>query len=158
MTSPSLRGRSPMAPPRREYSAKGALKSGRGVPRIPRRERPRLSTARADYSRLRTEWLRFKSQLFDALTGLPALPAVIEDVRRVVEARGGVEVLYLDLGRSGLHEMAHGWAAYDEAVREFAQLLLSSRESGALGTHDVVCLLSVRSDRFIAFLAEEDPR
>jgi len=117
-----------------------------------------LSTAQADYYRLRTEWLRFKSQLFDALTGLPALPAVIEDVRRVVEARGGVEVLYLDLGRSGLHEMAHGWAAYDEAVREFAQLLLSSRESGALGTHDVVCLLSVRSDRFIAFLAEEDPR
>ncbi len=117
-----------------------------------------MSTAQADYYRLRTEWLRFKSQLFDALTGLPALPAVIEDVRRVVEARGGVEVLYLDLGRSGLHEMTHGWAAYDEAVQEFAQLLLGSRESGELGPHDVVCLQSVRSDRFLAFLAEEDPR
>ena len=52
------------------------------VPRIHRTGEATLSTAQADYYRLRTEWLRFKSQLFDALTGLPALPDVIEGVRR----------------------------------------------------------------------------
>ena len=58
------------------------------------------TTPQADYYRLRTEWLRFKSQLFDGLTGLPALPAVLEDVRRTVEKRGLVDLVYLDLGRN----------------------------------------------------------
>jgi EAL domain-containing protein (putative c-di-GMP-specific phosphodiesterase class I) len=115
-----------------------------------------MPTPEADYYRLRTEWLRFKSQLFDGLTGLPALPAVMEDVRRIVESRGAAEVVYLDLGRSGGQEMKLGWAAYDEAVREFAGLLLILRDTGPLGPHDIVCLHTVRSDRFLVFLAGTD--
>jgi EAL domain-containing protein (putative c-di-GMP-specific phosphodiesterase class I) len=111
-----------------------------------------MATPEADYYRLRTEWLRFKSQLFDGLTGLPALPAVMEDVRRIVESRGAAEVIYLDLGRSGGQEMKLGWAAYDEAVREFAGLLLALRDTGPLGPLDIVCLNTVRSDRFLVFL------
>jgi EAL domain-containing protein (putative c-di-GMP-specific phosphodiesterase class I) len=112
-----------------------------------------VTTPEADYYRLRTEWLRFKSHLFDSLTGLPAMPAVIEDVRRVVEARGAADVLYLDLGRSGWQETKVGWAAYDEAVREFAKTLAALKESGDIGPHDVVCLSTVRADRFLVFLA-----
>jgi len=115
-----------------------------------------MPTPETDYYRLRTEWLRFKSQLFDGLTGLPALPAVMEDVRRIVESRGAAEVVYLDLGRSGGQEMKLGWAAYDEAVREFAGLLLTLRDAGPLGPHDIVCLHTVRSDRFLVFLAGSD--
>src|SRR6185503_15915267 len=115
-----------------------------------------MPTPEADYYRLRTEWLRFKSQLFDGLTGLPALPAVIEDVRRIVESRGAAEVVYLDLGRSGGQELKLGWAAYDEAVREFAGLLLALRDTGPLAPHDIVCLHTVRSDRFLVFLAGGD--
>jgi EAL domain-containing protein (putative c-di-GMP-specific phosphodiesterase class I)/GGDEF domain-containing protein len=105
-----------------------------------------------DYYRLRTEWLRFKSHLFDSLTGLPALPAVMEDIRRLLESRGGAEVVYLDLGRSGWHETKLGWAAYDHAVRDFARVLSVLKERGDLGPHDVVCLHTVRSDRFLLFL------
>jgi EAL domain-containing protein (putative c-di-GMP-specific phosphodiesterase class I) len=106
-----------------------------------------------EYYRLRTEWLRFKSHLVDSLTGLPALPAVVEDVRRVLEARGSAVALYVDLGQSGWQEAKLGWAAYDEAIREFAGALLSLRESGELLGQDVVCLHTVRSDRFLVFLA-----
>ena len=81
--------------------------------------------AHNDYYRLRTEWLRYKSQLYDGLTGLPALPAVMEDVRRVVESKGAADVVYVDLGRSGGQETKLGWAAYDGAVREFAAVLSS---------------------------------
>ena len=56
-----------------------------------------MATPETDYYRLRTEWLRFKSQLFDGMTGLPALPAVLEDIRRMVEDRGFADVR-LDLG------------------------------------------------------------
>lgn len=112
-----------------------------------------MTAPEADYYRLRTEWLRFKSHLFDGLTGLPALPAVIEDVRRILESRGTADVVYVDLGRSGWHETKLGWAAYDEAVRDFSRLLASLREAGDLGHQDLVCLHTVRSDRFLIFLA-----
>jgi EAL domain-containing protein (putative c-di-GMP-specific phosphodiesterase class I) len=109
-------------------------------------------SADADYYRLRTEWLRYKSQLFDGLTGLPALPAVVEDVRKLVEAHGSADVVYLDLGRSGGHETKIGWAAYDEAVREFAALVTALHEQAVLGADDIVCLHTVRSDRFLIFV------
>ena len=114
-------------------------------------------TSDADYYSLRTEWLRFKSQLFDALTGLPALPAVLDDVRRLLESHGIVDVIYLDLGRSGGHETKLGWAAYDEAVREFGPLLAGLKPGGELGPRDIVALHTVRSDRFLIFLAADEP-
>ncbi|HUG53022.1 MAG TPA: hypothetical protein VMR21_05455, partial [Vicinamibacteria bacterium] len=106
-----------------------------------------------DYYRLRTEWLRYKSQLYDGLTGLPALAAVVEDVRRIVESQGAADVLYVDLGRSGGQETKLGWAAYDGAVREFASVLASLQASGALSPRDVIALHTVRSDRFLIFVA-----
>jgi EAL domain-containing protein (putative c-di-GMP-specific phosphodiesterase class I) len=112
-----------------------------------------LNDPEADYYRLRTEWLRYKSHLFDGLTGLPALPAVIEDVRKLLEAQRGVEVVYVDLGRSGWHETELGWAAYDQVVRDFAETLRSFRASGLLAPRDIACLNTVRSDRFLLFLA-----
>ncbi len=111
-----------------------------------------MNNPEADYYRLRTEWLRYKSHLYDSLTGLPALAAVVEDVRRLLESQRGVEVLYLDLGRSGWHETELGWATYDGVVREFAATLQRFRESGLLGPQDVACLNTVRSDRFLLFL------
>jgi EAL domain-containing protein (putative c-di-GMP-specific phosphodiesterase class I) len=109
-----------------------------------------------DYYRLRTEWLRYKSQLYDGLTGLPALPAVVEDVRRIVESRGAADVVYLDLGRSGGQETKLGWAAYDGAVREFAAVLTSLPAAGELSPQDVICLHTVRSDRFLVFMGGVD--
>jgi EAL domain-containing protein (putative c-di-GMP-specific phosphodiesterase class I) len=113
-----------------------------------------LTSPHNDYYRLRTEWLRYKSQLFDGLTGLPALPAVLEDVRRIVESRGSADVVYIDLGRSGGHETKLGWAAYDGAVREFAGVLVALQGDGVLSPRDIVSLHTVRSDRFVLFLAE----
>jgi len=112
-----------------------------------------VNNPEADYYRLRTEWLRYKSQLHDSLTGLPALAAVVDEVRKLLESHRSVEVLYLDLGRSGWHETELGWADYDGLVREFARALRGSRETGLLGPEDLVCLYTVRSDRFVVFLA-----
>jgi EAL domain-containing protein (putative c-di-GMP-specific phosphodiesterase class I) len=115
-----------------------------------------VSTPESDYYRLRTEWLRFKSQLFDGLTGLPSLPALVEDVRRLAETHGSADVVYLDLGWSGGHESKLGWAAYDQAVREFAALLASLLAAGELGPRALLGLHTVRCDRFLVFLGGPD--
>src|SRR5688500_15890313 len=123
MTSPRRKGRSDMGGPPGETAR--SIVQGYD-------SRSAMTTAQEDCYRLRTEWLRYKSQLYDALTGLPALPAVVEDVRRILEARGTVDVVYLDLGRSGGHETTLGWAAYDHAVRELSALLVSLRQTGEI--------------------------
>jgi EAL domain-containing protein (putative c-di-GMP-specific phosphodiesterase class I) len=114
-----------------------------------------LTAPQEDYYRLRTEWLRYKSQLHDSLTGFPALPAVLEDVRRLLDDWGHLDVVYLDIGRPWGYDINLGWAAHDQAVRDLAALLSSLRETGEIGAHDVLCLHTVRSGRFLAFLAPE---
>jgi EAL domain-containing protein (putative c-di-GMP-specific phosphodiesterase class I) len=105
-----------------------------------------------DYFELRTDWLRLKSHVFDALTALPSLPAVMEDVRRLLESQRSLEVLYADVGRSGWQESKLGWAAYDAVVKGFAGILARLRDRGVLERSDILCLHTVRSDRFLMFL------
>jgi GGDEF domain-containing protein len=109
-------------------------------------------TAVLDDTDLRMEWLRFRSRLYDTLTGLPTLPALLEDVRRMIETCGSAHVVYLDLGRSGWQETQLGWEAYDETVREFSRLLAGVR-GHELGEADLFCVDTVRSDRFIVILS-----
>ena len=117
-----------------------------------------LPTPDRDYFELRTDWLRLKSHVFDSLTGLPSLPAVMEDVRRLIESQRSIEVLYVDLGRSGWQESKLGWAAYDAVVKGFAGLLARLRDEGLFARSDIVCLHTVRSDRFLMFLGPGDHR
>ena len=105
-----------------------------------------------EYFRLRAEWLRFKNHVFDTNTGLPTLSAVLDDVRRLMEERGTLALVYLDLGAEGHVEPVHGWQAYDELLRAFARTLLALRESGQLGPRDVIAAMAVRSDKFLVFM------
>jgi EAL domain-containing protein (putative c-di-GMP-specific phosphodiesterase class I) len=110
----------------------------------------------ADYFRLRAEWLRFKGHVLDANSGLPTLSAVLDDVRRLMEERGSLALVYLDLGGEGELEAVHGWQAYDEVVRGFARALLSLKAGGVLGPRDIVAVMGVRSDKFLVFMRAGD--
>jgi EAL domain-containing protein (putative c-di-GMP-specific phosphodiesterase class I) len=111
-----------------------------------------LPARQEDYFALRTDWLRLKSHVFDSLTGLPSLPGVMEEVRRLLELHRSLDLLYVDLGRSGWQENKLGWAAYDTVLKSFAGVFPALRQQGILDPSDVVCLHTVRSDRFLVFL------
>jgi EAL domain-containing protein (putative c-di-GMP-specific phosphodiesterase class I) len=122
-----------------------------GMPR-PSADARMKQAAVLDEAGLRTEWLQFRSRLYDTLTGLPSLPAILDDVRRTLEACGSAHVVYLDLGRSGWQETQLGWEAYDETVRQFSRLLTTKQGDPFVPT-DLVCVDTVRSDRFLLFLS-----
>ena len=105
-----------------------------------------------DYFRLRAEWLRFKNHVFDSNTELPTLAAVLDDVRRLMEERGTLGLVYLDLAGEGQIETLHGWQTYDELLRGFARALGALRGEGLLGSRDIIAVMSVRSDKFLLFL------
>ena len=109
-----------------------------------------------DYDRLRAEWLRFKNHVFDANTELPTLSAVLDDVRRLMEERGTVGVIYLDLGADGLAEALHEGQGYDELLRAFAQALVALRGESLLGARDIVAAMGVRSDKFLLFVRGQE--
>jgi EAL domain-containing protein (putative c-di-GMP-specific phosphodiesterase class I) len=109
-----------------------------------------------EYFRLRAEWLRLKNHVHDTDTDLPTLPAVLDDVRRLMEERGALGLVYLDLAGSGPIEAFHGWQAYDEVVRAFAASLRTLRDERLLQSRDVIAMLAVRSDKFLLFVGGAD--
>jgi EAL domain-containing protein (putative c-di-GMP-specific phosphodiesterase class I) len=122
---------------------------GYGVGSLAGAARPREQ----DYFLLRAEWLRYKNHVFDANTELPTLAAVLDDVRRLIEERGTLGLVYIDVGGEGHLETVHGWYAYDEVLRALAAALQGLRERGPLGRRDIIAVLSVRSDKFLAFVS-----
>jgi len=103
------------------------------------------------YWELRAEWLKLRGNLYDPATGLPALPAVIEDVRRRLEDGEQIGLIYLDLA-SGEHlETICGWQTYDRLLKLVTTTLLDFRER-ALTPRDLVTLTAVRGDEFLVFV------
>ena len=104
------------------------------------------------YQRLRNEWQRFKSHVIDPSTELPTLAAVLDDVRRLMEERGTLGLMYFDLSGYGRAEARYGTETYDRLVDAFAQALQSLRADGRLGPRDIIAVMSVRSDKFLVFM------
>jgi EAL domain-containing protein (putative c-di-GMP-specific phosphodiesterase class I)/GGDEF domain-containing protein len=100
---------------------------------------------------LRAEWLQLRGFLFDPNTGLPALPAVVEDVRRRVEDGEPMGLIYLDLSSGERLESICGWETYDRLLKQVTVTLLEFRDR-ALTPRDAVALTAVRGDEFVVFI------
>ena len=110
------------------------------------------SPPEGDYERLRAEWERFRASVMDAATDLPTLSAVLDDVRRLMEERGTIGVIYLDVGGDGAVEPERGREAYDEILARFAAALRGLKGESLIGARDIVATLGVRSDKFVLFV------
>jgi EAL domain-containing protein (putative c-di-GMP-specific phosphodiesterase class I) len=104
-----------------------------------------------DFLALRAEWLKARGSLYDPGTSLPALPAVVEDVRRRVESGHRLGVLCLDLSGEEHVEEVYGWETYDNLLQQVSHVLEGCK-GALLGGDDVVALAGVRSDQFLLFV------
>jgi EAL domain-containing protein (putative c-di-GMP-specific phosphodiesterase class I)/GGDEF domain-containing protein len=107
------------------------------------------------YWELRAEWLMLRGYLFDPNTGLPALPAVIEDVRRRLEDGEPIGLIYLDLASGERLESICGWQTYDRLLKRVTAALLDFRDR-ALTPRDAVAQTAVRGDEFVVFAGPRD--
>jgi EAL domain-containing protein (putative c-di-GMP-specific phosphodiesterase class I) len=106
---------------------------------------------KTDYFLLRAEWLKYKSNLFDKNTGLPTLPIVFDDARKILEEHGGMGLLLVDMGKQKSFETTYGWQVYDEIIREMAKILEESKNE-VLHEKDFIAISHTRGDEFIIFL------
>lgn len=100
------------------------------------------------YFELRAEWLRYRSHLIDPATELPTLAAALDDIRRLLEERSTLGLVFLDLSETRRLEPQQGFLAYDELVRSVGVALRALR-GGLLGPRDLVSMLGVRCDKFL---------
>jgi EAL domain-containing protein (putative c-di-GMP-specific phosphodiesterase class I)/GGDEF domain-containing protein len=110
-----------------------------------------------EFLAMRAEWLKVRGYLYDPNTSLPAVPAVLEDVRRRIERGEPVGVIYLDLSGEEYLEEVYGWATYDGLLQQVAQALADFKGE-LLAEGDVVALAGVRSDQFLLFVGLDSRR
>lgn len=104
--------------------------------------------------RLKAEWLKTKGYVYDPSTGLPALAAVVDEIRRRVEAGERVGAIYLDIQSEEQLEAIYGWETYDGLIQQVAHAI-QSLFGGPLNASDIIALRGVRSDEFLLFLSSE---
>ena len=106
---------------------------------------------------MRAEWLKVHGYVYDPNTNLPAVPAVLEDVRRRIEKGERVGVIVVDVSGEEHLEEVYGWATYDGLLQQVAQALADCK-GPLLAAEDVVALAGVRSDQFLVFVGLDDRR
>jgi len=102
---------------------------------------------------LQTQILQYRASLFDPDTSLPSLPAVLDEVRKLLGEHGSVQVLVVRIEQEQNLESIVGWERYDTLLRHVAEYL---REALAVsrGADSILCQLRVRCDRFVIFLPD----
>lgn len=105
-------------------------------------------------SALQAECLQLRGYLFDPVTRLPSLPAVLDDIRRRLETGERLWLVYLDLSSAGHAEAIGGWQMHDRWLKTAAGILESCRGE-LFADIDIIAQLGVRSDELIAVVGEE---
>ena len=104
-----------------------------------------------DSATMRAEWLQNRARLHDLATGLPTLPAVVDDVRRQLEDHGSIAILAFALATERQVEETWGWQFYDDLIKDFVSGLKGLTETGDLPGF-LLCVPAVRSDEILCFV------
>ena len=101
--------------------------------------------------KLRTDYLRLKSALYDPNTDLEAAPAVVESVRALFHHARTIGVIHLEIDPLARVEAVYGWQVLDRLLKAVAGEMLWLR-GGSLPAESVITQHGVHADRFLIFV------
>ena len=93
----------------------------------------------------RAERVEHQEMLYDALTGLPTLPVMIERMRGAIRKRGELVVMYLNFVRYSKIEEIYGWEKLDAVL-----------ETTARSVHEFLDDSALRSSRMMVGFTNDD--
>jgi EAL domain-containing protein (putative c-di-GMP-specific phosphodiesterase class I) len=102
----------------------------------------------------RTRYLKLRSVLYDRTTGLPAYPALLDQLRALLDDRRQLGVLQLRIDNLDLVESLYGWQVFDR-VRSHAASVLREAVGRDLPKATLLGQGGVADDRFLAFIPEQ---
>ncbi len=93
-----------------------------------------------------------KDLLFDPVTGLPTTPLLFPRIRMLLEERGEVSLLAINIVKYSKIEEIFGWRVFDDVMREAANALESIAGS-VIRDSDIVAELMVSGNAFVVVLS-----
>lgn len=116
--------------------------------------------ARHDF--LLESWLEFaetidqhpevREMLFDPVTGLPTTPLLFPRIKMLLEERGEVSLLAVNIVRYSRIEEIYGWKVFDEVMRDVAQAL-EDIAGTVLRDSDMIAELMISGNAFVVVLS-----
>lgn len=121
-----------------------------------------MSEHQSNRSFLLEPWLEFhdiinehpevRRLLFDPVTGLPTTPLLFPRIESLLEERGEISLLCLNVVKYSKIEEIYGWEIFDDVMRQVASSL--ERITGAeLRDSDMVAELMISGNAFVVLLA-----
>jgi EAL domain-containing protein (putative c-di-GMP-specific phosphodiesterase class I)/GGDEF domain-containing protein len=99
-----------------------------------------------------TEHPEVRRLLFDPVTGLPTTPLLFPRIESLLEERGEISLLCLNVVKYSKIEEIYGWEIFDDVMRQVAASL--ERITGAeLRDSDMVAELMISGNAFVVLLA-----
>jgi EAL domain-containing protein (putative c-di-GMP-specific phosphodiesterase class I)/CheY-like chemotaxis protein len=96
--------------------------------------------------------LRARNLLFDAVTGLPTVPVIVDALRDKLLVDQEVGVLFVDIEKYSHIEDFYGWEVFDEVLKETARAL--RRLLGTLfSTEDLIAINRPSGSEYYVFLS-----
>jgi len=90
--------------------------------------------------------------LFDPVTGLPTTPLLFPRIRMLLEERGEVSLLCVNVVRYSRIEEIYGWKVFDDVMREVARALEAIAGS-VLRDSDIIAELMISGNSFVVVLS-----
>ena len=90
--------------------------------------------------------------LFDPVTGLPTTPLLFPRIRMLLEERGEVSLLCVNVVRYSRIEEIYGWKVFDDVMREVAHALEGIAGS-VLRDSDIIAELMISGNSFVVVLS-----
>ena len=106
---------------------------------------------RDDVERWRTGYLRLKAALHDPITTLPSYPALMSNLRTLLDDRRKVGVIHVEVEDLDLVEALYGWQVFDRVLERASQVLRAALGDN-LPEATLLALDRVAGDRLLAFV------
>jgi len=90
--------------------------------------------------------------LFDPVTGLPTTPLLFPRIKMLMEERGEVSLLAVNIVRYSKIEEIYGWKVFDDVMREVAQSL-DAITGTVLRDSDIIAELMISGNSFVVVLS-----
>ncbi len=109
---------------------------------------------RRNMAQLRLEVLKCRALFNDPVTGLPTLPAVLEQVRKLLDGRDRISVFQISFECEQNLEERLGWNRYDELLKMMADRLKKMIEDMGAIQQTILCQSAVYCENFLVFSAD----
>jgi EAL domain-containing protein (putative c-di-GMP-specific phosphodiesterase class I)/GGDEF domain-containing protein len=96
----------------------------------------------------------YRKLLSDEVTGLPTIPLVLEDIKKVLRKRGQIGLLYLEIANYHEVEELLSWKVFDHILKEIARALKRLRGK-VFDEKDFLSVSRTASGGFLIFLSQE---